>query len=145
MSFAAAIQQIWKLDRVGSKLLPPEKVFTGEVPDQIEDEQTLEQVPVDVPFAVMTFEDGLANGGTNLTIKREFVFQWSAFAASRAAAEKIRDHGRNLFLAQVIQLAGKETVQDITLETDGEEDPVDGVFEVWQRFNVETAIERPNR
>lgn len=145
MNFAAEIQRIWEQDRTGSAMLPPEKVFTGEVPDQIEDRKTKKQVTVNPPYALITFEDGLANGGTSLSIDRVFVMQWSAFSASRAEAERIRDRGRDLFLAQMIHLTGSEAVQDITLETDGEEDPVDGVFEVWQRFNVETAIERPSR
>ena len=145
-TLASEFQRVWALDRLGRSLCPPEKVFTVQAADQYEDEQTGKMKNVDPPYMVIVFEDAVQTGGTNLTISMETPVTISAFAGRRDVAEKIRTRARDLFNEYPdFKLVGAEMVQDVRIEGHGENEPVNGVFELFQRFMVDTSVERRAR
>lgn len=142
-TLASEFQRVWALDRLGRKLVPPEKVFTVQAADQYMDDVSGKYKNVDPPYLVIVFEDAVQTGGTNMTISMETPVTISAFAGRRDVAESIRTRARDLFNEYPdFKLAGAEAVQDIRIEGNGENEPVDGVFEMFQRFIVETSVER---
>jgi hypothetical protein len=140
------LQRFWFLDPVAVQLCPIEKIFTGQVPDVYTDNEGKER-DLNPPYVCIWSPDGSAPGGTSGTIEKHYTVQVSCFHTTRAAAESMRNYARSIFEDCDIQLAAAlgETFQDISLDTDGELPPRNGVYEFFQRFNVETAISRPRR
>lgn len=145
MNLFSELQRLWGLDTEALKLCPVEKVVTGQVPDKYADKDGNEQ-PLNVPYICLWSPDGSPADGTSQQLGRNITVQCSCFGSTRAQAERMRTHARGLFEDCDIQLDGiNEIFQDISLDTDGELPPRDGVYELFQRFIVETSIPRPRR
>jgi len=145
MSIFFELQKVWRFDQQALKLVPIEKVFTGSVPDKYVDKDGKE-LDLDAPYVCIWSPDGLNPGGTSMTIQRQYTVQVSCFHTSRAKAEELRDFARDLFEdCHIVLQSPNEVFQDISLDTQGELPVRDGVFEIFQRFIVETALTRPRR
>lgn len=138
--------RVWENDPRACKLCPPEKVFTGRVPDTVQDPKTGQTVKVEAPFVSLRYIDGVDDGGTTDALSQVHVVQFSAYAAKRIDAEKIRDYAADLFEDCQLKVGGEtRQFQDCSLDIPGELPDVDGLFELFQRFNVEVSISRPRR
>lgn len=145
-SLQSELQRIWRSARRACVLVPAEKVFTGQLPDKYIDREGRER-PADPPALVIWTPDTNPAGGSSAAIYQSVVLQVSAHHASYAQAKAIRDFARNFFenVSAQITLPAGEFVSDFSVDDAGELPPVDGVWECFQRFNVDTAFTRPLR
>ena len=145
LNLHSELQRIWRFDRHAMRLCPIEKVFAGHVPDKYVDAEGVER-ELNAPYVCAWTPDDDSPGGTSMAIMREIQLQISAFGSSRYEAEVLRNYAAYLFEDQNLTLGGQtETFQDISIGQGGELPPVDGVYEFFQRFTVETSISRPRR
>lgn len=146
MNLFSEFHKLWFLSPDAIKLCPIEKVFTGSVPDKYTTKEG-ETKDLDPPYVCMWSPDGSPSGGTSFTIQQMYVVQFSCFHVSRAGAETIRNFVRQLYEDPPIEMAAAlaEYFQDCSIDSCGELPARNGVYEVFQRFNVETAIQRPRR
>lgn len=147
MNVYAEFCRLWKESAAAVTLLPVEKIFTGRVPDKIEDPKTGKDVDVNPPFVSIYSFDGDVSGGTSRYITQIVVVQFSAFAGTHSQAVALRDFARDFFENAELTLGDQPTerFEDISIADSGEADEEDGIFQAFQRFNVEVSISRPKK
>lgn len=145
MNIHAELHRLWRLSFKACRLCPIEKVFTGAVPDHYIDADGKRR-DLDAPYMKLWAADGEVDGGTSKTIKMVYLVQFSCYSGRRDEAENLRNFVRDYYEDLNLYIGGlTETFQDISMDAPGELDPVDGVYELFQRFTIETAISRPRR
>jgi hypothetical protein len=146
MNIHSELQRIWRLNAEAVKRVPIERVFTGKVPDKFIDKDG-EEKELNAPYVVIWTPDTTAGEeSTSMTVSKEVTVQISCFADTLAEATSTRDFLFLLFEDADLKIGGThETFQDISYDTAGELDPVDGVWEAFQRFRIVTALSRPRR
>lgn len=146
MNLHAEFIRLWKANRKASALVPPDKFFSGRVPNKIWDEKERAEININPPYLSITSEDEGPDGGTSATITKKTMVQIAAFAATRDEATRIRDTARDLYEDAELKLGGaSETFQDISIDSSGETPPENEIFGAFQQFTVETSILRPQR
>jgi len=125
-------------------MVPPHKIFTGQVPDKIQDPTTGKDTPVDAPYVLILGPDSSTPGGTSKAINRIYMVQVAIYATKQADAIYWRDLAADL-LEEAALFLDREKLFDVTQGAGGVDEITNGLTRAFMRFDVETLRPRPRR